>query len=125
MAACGVAAIALTAGAMVVGPQTPANAAVVPAAPTRLKAVAASATSAKVSWTAVPGATRYELQYSTPSSYGWKAETCTIRGTTCVSTGLMDPYPYPYQCRVRAVSVLPTGTTYSAWSDTASVWLDP
>ena len=67
---------------------------------------------ARISWNAVSGATRYEVQYRTPKTgNAWKADPDYSSGTSYISTGLKDYDSYDY--RVRAVNA--SGT--SDWTE--------
>ena len=67
---------------------------------------------ARISWNAVSGATRYEVQYRTPKTgNAWKADPDYSSGTSYISTGLKDYDSYDY--RVRAVNA--SGT--SGWTE--------
>lgn len=58
---------------------------------------------AKISWNAVSGATRYEVQYRTPKTGNeWRADPDYASGTSYISTGLGNYNSYDY--RVRAVN---------------------
>ena len=58
---------------------------------------------ARISWNAVSGATRYEVQYRTPKTgNAWKTDGDYSSGTSYISTGLGDYNSYDY--RVRAVN---------------------
>lgn len=79
--------------------------------PIGVKAASASYTSATVSWTAVPGATGYQVYRST-SSTGTYALAGTVTGTSFTNTGLSTGTTYCYKVRSY------TGATkvYSAFS---------
>lgn len=86
-----------------------------PAAPGGLSAKTESATSytAKISWTAVAGATSYEVQYCTSANAEWQKDKDykVNTDTWYISTGLRDRDWYDY--RVRAVNQYGA----SAWSE--------
>ena len=77
-----------------------------PAAPTNVSGIWTSTGpkwQARISWNAVSGATRYEVQYRTPKTgNAWKTDADYSSGTSYISTGLGDYNSYDY--RVRAVN---------------------
>ena len=84
----------------------------VPSAPTGLSAVSASSdnNSAKISWSAVSGATSYQVQYWSPANSDWLNDGSYSSGTSYVSTGLSAHHSWTF--RIRAVN--PAGS--SGWS---------
>ncbi len=90
----------------------------IPATPYSVKATAASYNSAKVSWVAVSGATRYEVYRATSStgSYSLVGTTTTIGFT---NTGLRTGSPYYY--KVRCYHLEGSAKVYSAFSTVVSV----
>lgn len=81
-----------------------------PGAVTGVKVTPTTATSATITWNAVAGAAKYDVEYSTPISNGWKPECTGVTGTSCLSSGLVTDYLYQY--RVRAISACGAA---SAW----------
>ena len=75
-----------------------------PAAPKNLKAERVSDTSARISWSAVSGATSYEVQYSHPTNINWKTaqDYKNKTATSFVITALTKADAYRF--RVRAVN---------------------
>lgn len=76
----------------------------------KLKATA-TASSVKLSWSAVSGATHYKVEYKTSSSKTWKTATTTSKTSYTVS-GLSGYTSYTF--RVTALKKLPNGTYLAA-----------
>ena len=81
-----------------------------PAAPKNLKAERVSDTSARISWSAVSGATSYEVQYSHPTNINWKTaqDYKNKTATSFVITALTkaDAYRFRVEQSMRVVSHL-------------------
>lgn len=93
------------------------NATPVPAAPTNVKAVSASATSIKVTWSKVAGATGYQVWRAT-SSNGTYTNLGSFTSLSKVSTGLKTGTTYYY--KVRAYTEVNGTRYYSAYSTVVS-----
>ena len=84
----------------------------VPSAPANLVATwSETRWAANLSWTPSNNATSYEVQYTTPKTGGWKADSDYAGGTSYVTTGLKDYSSYSF--RVRAVN----SGAYSSWTE--------
>ncbi len=90
----------------------------IPAAPYSVKAAASSYNSAKVSWGAVSGATRYEV-YRATSSSGSYALVGTATSASYINTGLRTGSPYYY--KVRCYHLESNVKIYGAFSAVVSV----
>lgn len=90
----------------------PAHTVSAPAMPANFKVTAAENYTATVSWSAVSGATSYEVQYKR-AGIDWRTDGDykTKTSTSYISTGLADYDSYDY--RVRAVNA----AGYSPWSE--------
>ncbi|MBD5134129.1 MAG: CHAP domain-containing protein [Clostridiales bacterium] len=86
-----------------------------PSAPSGVSGVWTSTGSkwqARISWNAVSGATRYEVQYRTPTTGNeWRTDSDYSSGTSYISTGLGNYNSYDY--RVRAVNA----SGASSWTE--------
>jgi len=74
-----------------------------PSAPTGFKITKESSSTARLSWNPVPGATSYEVEYSSPTSNGWKTDPDykDKTSTSYITTGLKA---VQYEFRVRSVN---------------------
>ena len=88
-----------------------------PAVPTNLKAVSAGYNSAKLTWTAVAGATGYSIYQSTTSTSGF-AYIKAVTSTSYTNTGLTTGTTYYYQ--IKAYTLVDTTKIYSAATTTVS-----
>ena len=84
----------------------------------QISAVSAGANSAAVSWSAIPGATGYELYRSTSSTSGYTSAYLGSE-TSFTDAGLVTGITYYY--KVRAYYTGGSGTTYGSFSAYASV----
>jgi len=89
----------------------------IPATPTGLTAAQASATSIKISWNAVTGATGYAIYRSTSPTSGF-TYIKTVTSASYTNTGLTTGTTYYY--KIKAYTMV--GTTKVYCSTSASVW---
>jgi len=89
-----------------------------PKTPTSVKAAVVSATSAKISWGAVSGATGYEVRRATSKNGTYKAVKTTT-GTSFTNTKLKAGQTYYY--KVRAYKTIDGKKIYGAYSSIVSV----
>ncbi len=85
----------------------------VPASPSGLKAVRASSSSIKLTWSAVAGATKHEV-YRAASSSGTYTRLTETTGLTCTSTGLAKGKTYYY--KIRAYRLVGSTKVYGGYS---------
>ncbi|MGJ7920823.1 Ig-like domain-containing protein [Neobacillus sp. LXY-4] len=94
------------------------NVTVVPvSAPTNFKAVSSTYNSAKLTWTAVSGASGYEI-YRATSSTGTYTKIATTTSTSYLNTGLDTGKTYYYKVRAYSTG---TSTNYTSFSSVVSV----
>ena len=93
---------------------------------TTISGATATASTLALTWSAVTGATAYEVQCSTSSSFSG-AETVTVSGTSKTFEGLMQSTTYYYRVRAKETGV-EGGPNYGDWtsgSTTTTAWGGP